>query len=175
MQQLIGIELSATTSESHFTLDERVLKVRELFTQPGLAQVVGRVLPLLDELLALRPTTGQPTPPRLGGCGQHRYELKDRLDRELRTRVGRVTLRWRRLACTHCGQTWCPLREFLGLARWQRKSVELERVAVGSVNRVTGAAAGIGRWRAKSPCPSARGIAGWWTVRRPTGPPPRIR
>jgi len=41
MQQLIGIELSATTSESRFTLDELVLKVREVFTEQGMAQVVG--------------------------------------------------------------------------------------------------------------------------------------
>jgi len=36
MQKIIGLELSATTSESHFTLDELVFKVRELFTQQGM-------------------------------------------------------------------------------------------------------------------------------------------
>jgi len=134
MHQLIGIELSATTSESHFTLDELVLKVRELFTQQGMSQVVGLILHLMDELLAVRHTTGQWAQPRRCGCGRHRYELKDRQPRELRTSVGSVHLHWRRLACRDCGQSWCPLREFLRLERWQRKSGELERVAVEVVS-----------------------------------------
>jgi hypothetical protein len=134
MQQLIGIELSATTSESRFTLDELVLKVREVFTEQGMAQVVGLILHLVDELQAVRHTSGQATPPRACACGHTGYELKDRLERQLHTSVGTVAFRWRRLACRHCQKTWCPLREFLGLERWQSKTAELERIAVEVVS-----------------------------------------
>jgi hypothetical protein len=134
MQQLIGIELSATTSESRFTLDELVLKVRELFAEQGMAQVVALILHLVDELQAVRHTTGQATPPRACACGHARYEIKDRLPRQLHTSVGTVEFRWRRLACRQCNKTWCPLREFLGLEPWQSKSSELERIAVEVVS-----------------------------------------
>lgn len=134
MHQLIGMELSATTSELRFTLDELVVKVRELFTEKGMAQVVGVILHVMDELLALRHTTGQATPARVCACGQACYEIKDRLARQVHTSVGTLAFRWRRLVCRHCGKTWCPLREFLGLERWQSKSGELERIAVEVVS-----------------------------------------
>ncbi len=134
MQQLIGLELSATTSESRFTLDELVLKVRELFTEQGMAQVVALILHLVDELQAVRHTTGQAKPARACACGHTRYEIKDRLPRQLHTSVGTVEFRWRRLACRQCDKTWCPLREFLGLEPWQSKSGELERIAVEVVS-----------------------------------------
>jgi len=134
MQQLIGLELSATTSELRFTLDELVIKVRELFTEQGMAQVVTLILHLVDELQAMRHTSGQATPARVCACGHTRYELKDRLARQLHTSVGTVAFRWRRLACRQCDKTWCPLREFLGLEPWQSKSAELERIAVEVVS-----------------------------------------
>jgi hypothetical protein len=134
MQQLIGIEVSATTSESRFTLDELVIKVRELFAEKGMAQVVGLILRLVDELQAMCHTTGQAATPRACVCGHTRYEMKDRLARQLHTSVGTLVFDWRRLACRECGKTWCPLREFLGLERWQSKSAELERIAVEVVS-----------------------------------------
>ena len=54
MQQLIGIEFLAATSEEGFTLDELVIKVRELFIQSGMAKVVELILKLVDELLAIK-------------------------------------------------------------------------------------------------------------------------
>ncbi len=134
MQQLICLELSATTSESRFTLDELVLKVRELSAEQGMAQVVALILHLVDELPAMRQTSGQATPARVCACGHTRYELKDRLGRQLHTSVGTVAFRRRRLACRHCNKTWCPLRELLGLKLWQSKSAELERIAVEVVS-----------------------------------------
>ena len=134
MHQLIGMELSATTSELRFTLDELVIKVRELFTEKGMAQVVSLILQLVDQMQALRHTTGQATPCRSCPCGHARYEIKDRLVRQLQTSVGTLAFHWRRLACRKCGKTWCPLREFLGLERWQSKSAELERIAVEVVS-----------------------------------------
>lgn len=134
MHQLIGIELSATISESRFTLDELVIKVRELFAEKGMAQVVGLILRLVDQLQAIGHTTGQTITPRTCSCGHTRYEMKDRLARQLHTSVGTVIFDWRRLACRECGKTWCPLREFLGLERWQSKSAELERIAVEVVS-----------------------------------------
>jgi len=134
MQQLIGIELLAATSEKGFSLDELVLKVRELFTEQGMGQIVALILHLVDELQAVSHTTDKAVPPRVCACGHTRYEIKDRLPRQLHTSVGTLVFHWRRLACRQCGKTWCPLREFLGLEPWQSKSAELERIAVEVVS-----------------------------------------
>src|SRR5262245_32527782 len=130
MHKLIAMELSATTSETRFTLDELVVEVRKVFTEKAMAELVSLILKLMDELLAMRHTSRANAAPRLCPCGENQYELKDRLQRQLRTSVGELNFAWRRLSCRKCGQSWCPLREFLCLERWQRKSSELERIAV---------------------------------------------
>lgn len=134
MHKRIAMELSATISEEQFTLDELVIKVRELFAQKGMAGVVSVLLHLFDELLMIQHTRGLATKPRLCPCGQSRYQMHDRQARTLRTSVGEIAFQWRRLRCCHCGQSWCPLREFLQLESWQRKSHELEKVAVEVVS-----------------------------------------
>jgi len=78
-----------------------------------------------------------------------------------------VSLRWRRLQCTHCGRTIIPLRAFLGLDRWASHTGELEQVVTEVVSQQSyrrGAAhlRTIGeipapkstahRWVAASPC-----------------------
>jgi len=136
MHQIIQMDLSATTSETRFTLDELVLKIRELFTQRGMAAVANLILKLVDELLAIAHTTGTlpPAQQRPCPCGQGSYELKDRLQRSLRTSIGTLHLAWRRLRCRHCQKTFVPLRQFLGLEAWQRRTSELEQVAVEVVS-----------------------------------------
>src|SRR5262245_10513066 len=125
MHKLITLELSAAISEQQFSLDELAIKVRQLFAQQGMAQVLSLLLGLFDELLSILHTKGQLSSPRLCCCGQCRYELHDRQERTLRTSVGELNFQWRRLRCRHCRRSWCPLRQFLGLEAWQRKSNEL--------------------------------------------------
>jgi hypothetical protein len=96
----------------------------------GLPALLGLILDLVDETLALTHVTGRAKVARECACGHDRYELKDRRPRQLRTSVGTVLLRWRRLACRRCGKSFVPLRMFLGLDRWQSKTVELERIIV---------------------------------------------
>jgi hypothetical protein len=120
--------VSALLSENGFSLDELVIKTKELFDREGMAGFVGLLLELIDAYLCwkLVHKTGswQPDP----CCDHPAYELDQRIDRRLRTSVGTVHIRWRRLRCTHCGRSFLPLREFLGLARYQSKSRELERI-----------------------------------------------
>ena len=130
MQNLISMQLLAATSEEGFSLDELVISLREIMTQEGLPALVALILGLVDEALALGHVSGRAKVKRPCGCGHDRYELKDRRDRQLRTSVGKVCLRWRRLECRNCGKDFMPLRAFLGLERWQSKTTELERIIV---------------------------------------------
>jgi len=130
MQKLISMELSVTMSEERFTLEELVSKIDELFNQKALVKLLSLLLGLMDELLAIRNSSGKPAKPRQCQCGHCHYELKDRLKRKLETSLGTLEFAWRRLQCKHCRASWVPLREFLGLERWQSKTSELERVVM---------------------------------------------
>jgi hypothetical protein len=130
MQQLIAAELLAATSHEGFSLDELVLRLRECMTEEGLPAILRLILELVDESLALAHVTGRAQPRQPCSCGHDRYELKDRQDRRLRTSVGTVVLRLRRLCCRACRKVFVPLRAFLGLDRWQSKTGELERIVV---------------------------------------------
>jgi len=128
MQTSIAVELVAAVSEKGFSLDELVLKVRQLFENQGMAGVIALVLKLVDEMLSRRMVQGEG--PGRDCCGAPCYELHDRLPRRFRTAAGEVHIEWRRLRCRACGKTKVPLRDFLGLSRWQSKSTELEQMVV---------------------------------------------
>jgi len=93
-----------------------------------MAGFVSLVLELVDAWLCRGIISGsggwQPKPCCAAPC----YESKDRLERRLRTSVGTVRLRWRRLRCCHCGRSCLPLREFTNLEPYQSKTAELERI-----------------------------------------------
>ena len=128
MDRSIALELAAVLAENGFSLDELVVKTKELFEREGMAGFVGVLLELVDAWL-YREIVGR------GGhwrpkpcCESPSYELQDRLERRLRTSIGTIRLHWRRLRCTCCGRSCVPLREFTGLEPYQPKTAELERI-----------------------------------------------
>lgn len=134
MQNIITLEIVSAVSETGFSLDELVVKTKELFEREGMPGFVGLVLDLLDELLCLRLVMGtgkwKPAP----CCGHGRYEQSRRDNKMFRTSIGTVHVAWRRLRCTKCGKSFVPMREFLGLERYQSKTAELERMVAEVVS-----------------------------------------
>ena len=128
MKESIALELAAVLAEDGFSLDELVVKMKALFERDGVAGVVSLLLELVDAWLCkniIAQSDGwRPKP----CCESPHYQMQDRVERRLRTSVGTVRLRWRRLRCSHCGRGCVPLREFTGLKRYQPKTAELERV-----------------------------------------------
>lgn len=128
MKKSIAMELAAVLAEDGFSLDELVVKTKQLFERDGMAGFVSLLLELVDVWLCREVISGgsdwQPKPCCEAPC----YELQDRQDRRLRTSIGTVRLHWRRLRCSHCGRSCLPLREFTGLEPYQPKTAELERV-----------------------------------------------
>jgi len=128
MKKSIALELAAVLAEDGFSLDELVVKTKALFERDGMAGFVSLLLELVDAWLyqgiISRSSGWRPK----ACCETPRYELQDRLERRLRTSIGTVRLRWRRLRCRRCGRSCIPLREFTGLESHQSKTAELERV-----------------------------------------------
>jgi hypothetical protein len=134
MQNIIAMEVLSATSEKGFSLDELVFRTKELFEKNGLAGFVGLILRLADEKICMNMVQGKMKHTGQSCCSDPRYEHHGLSDRQFRTSVGRVMIRWRRLKCTSCGKTIIPLRQFLGLEIYQSKTSELEKLVTEIVS-----------------------------------------
>jgi len=134
LQNIIALEIVSAVSEAGFSLDELVVKTKELFEREGMSGFVGLVLSLVDEMIcfgiAKRKGKWQPEP----CCEANHYELCRRDSKRFRTSVGVVKISWRRMRCTRCGKSIVPLRGFLGIARYESKTAELERMVAEVVS-----------------------------------------
>ena len=137
MQQHINFGLLVSLSNDGFSLDELVLRVHEVFEAKGFPGVLSLILEVVDEALSLA-LSGWPQPVAVECfkpcCGKCRWELKEREERTIRTALGKVEMRWRRLRCVHCGKSLVPLRQWLGLEKWQSKTGALEKLVVEIVS-----------------------------------------
>jgi len=134
LQNIITLEIVSAVSETGFSLDELVVKTKELFEREGMPGFVGLLLALVDELLCLRLVMGESKWKPEPCCGHGRYEQSRRDNKLFRTSIGTVHVAWRRLRCTKCGKSFVPMREFLGLERYQSKTAELERMVAEVVS-----------------------------------------
>jgi len=133
MQNIITLEVLSAVSEKEFSLDELVIATKTLFEQDGMAGVIGLILRFLDEKICMEMVSGKRSSPS-PCCASSHYGHLDQRERQFRTSAGTVRIRWRRLECTGCGATTIPLRDFLGLTRYQSKTAELEKVVAEVVS-----------------------------------------
>jgi len=134
MQNIIAMEVLSATSEKGFSLDELVFRTKELFEKEGLAGFVGLILQLADERICMNMVQSKIEHDKPSCCSNRQYEHHDLLDRQFRTSVGNVRIRWRRLKCTRCGKTVIPLREFLGMEIYPSKTSEMEKLVTEVVS-----------------------------------------
>lgn len=132
MQITTALTLHTILAEEQFSLDELVIELRRVVQEEGLSGLLRLVLEALDELWAIR-ACRENRLPGVAGCGHGRWEVKDRVPRRLRTGGGVVQFKWRRLVCRVCGKQTVPMRQWLGLQRWQSKTGELEQVVMETV------------------------------------------
>ncbi|AQQ08586.1 hypothetical protein L21SP3_01583 [Sedimentisphaera cyanobacteriorum] len=134
MQNIISLELISATSENGFSLDELVFRTKELFETEAMAGFVSLILQLIDERICMNIVQGKSDNTGQSCCCNERFEYHDRSLRQFRTSVGTVKISWRRLKCVKCGKTITPLRDFLGLAPYQSKTLELEKLVTEIVS-----------------------------------------
>ena len=134
MQNIIAMEVLSATSEKGFSLDELVFRTKELFEKGGLAGFVGLILQLVDERICMKMVQGKIKHNEQSCCPNPQYEHHDQSNRQFRTSVGKLMIRWRRLKCTNCGKSITPLRQFLGLEPYQSKTSELEKLVAEIVS-----------------------------------------
>lgn len=129
MQSIITMELLAAVSDSGFSLDELVHQLDRISQDKGLPGIAAMVLRLVDEMLLAWHTKGQTWPGDVC-CAKADYESLGMQERTIRTSIGLLEFSWRRYRCRACGKVRVPLRDLLGLDRYQSKTTELEQIVV---------------------------------------------
>ena len=138
MQQTLYMEVIGSLSEKGFSLDELVVKVKQVLDQKGAPGVIELLLMLFDEALCRSVAADHADGWRPRPCCQSPwYEFHGKRERGFRTSAGRLGIFWTRLRCQRCGKTVIPLREFLGVAAYQPKTAELERVVAQTVSETS--------------------------------------
>jgi hypothetical protein len=132
MQTTTALTFHTIMAEEQLSLDELVIQLRRVVHEEGIPGLVRIVLEVADESWAIRACKQSqlPGPPC---CDNAKWEIKDRVNRRLRTSGGVVQFSWRRLVCKACRKIVVPIRQWLRLERWQSKTNELERVVVETV------------------------------------------
>ena len=124
----IIVNVATQIAEETSSLDDMIIAIQQMMTQLTLPELIASVLQSRDAALIRQWRAGQLSPPPC--CNAPAYAVHDWQERQLRTRVGVVHFRWRRLCCRHCNHGWVPLREALGLTPYQPCSAELEQLVV---------------------------------------------
>jgi hypothetical protein len=132
MQTTVALTLHTILAEEQFSLDELVIALRKVVHEEGMPGLLRLILEMADELWAIR-ACREGKLPGAPCCEKAKWEVKDRVERRLRTSGGVVQFNWRRLVCKACRKQLVPLRQWLRLERWQSKTNELERVVVETV------------------------------------------
>jgi len=132
MQTTVALSLQAILAEDQFSLDELVIVLRKVLHEEGMPGLLRLILEMADELWAIR-ACREGKLPGVPCCEKAKWEIKDRVARQLRTSGGVVQFNWRRLVCKTCRKQLVPMRQWLNLERWQSKTSELERVVVETV------------------------------------------
>ena len=151
-----------------FTLDELIVKTRELFELEGLPGFMEMILKcaetmVLESLIgkSVDPTASLKELTRSPCCEVSLYESSGFAKRKMSTTLGKVKLNFTRIRCQGCRASFVPMSMFLGLEKFQNKSHELTKVLIESVvdqsyrrslsqvTELTGATMGVGTlWRA---------------------------
>ena len=120
------MKISTRLSGNGFSIDELVIKTKELFKKNGMPGFVELLLTLMDDMLCRNMIHGK------GGacseCNSPNLKYHDRTEHTIRSSIGEIHICWRRLRCSDCKKEIIPLREFLGIKPYHRKTAELERI-----------------------------------------------
>ena len=116
-----------------FSLDELVIATRSLFETEGMAGLVNVIVQLLD-LIIHPPLLGKWDKQKTNCCEHAHYVIHQRECKQVRSSVGKLSLWWTRIRCVGCKKSFIPLRGYLNLEPYERKTSELERIVTEVVS-----------------------------------------
>jgi len=130
VQERLYVEFVTVLGEEGFSLEELVIRVKEIHQKEGMPGLVGLLLRLYEEMICIALIEKKRQWDWSKCCRGSKWEYYSSSKRRFRTTIGKVEIRWRRLKCLKCKRSLIPLREALGLKSYQSKSREVERMVI---------------------------------------------
>lgn len=116
-----------------FSIDELVIEVRRLFETEGMAGLVNVIVQLLD--LIIHPSLlGKWEKAETNCCDHAHYVVHQQECKHTRSSVGQLSMLWTRIRCVACKKSFIPLRGYLNMEPYQRKTSELEKIVTEVVS-----------------------------------------
>lgn len=135
MQQKISMDLLVCNSEDKISLDEIIQAVSSAYEKTAFSELIKLILSMLQEIIigrALRRSSGAPS------CCEHGHlSLNGHYGRRIRTSVGDVSLRVKKMKCSVCGKVFAPLLRHVNIGKYQTKSNEFEKLVVETVSETS--------------------------------------
>lgn len=132
MQVKLNSSIWCCLSESGFSLDEMVIRLKELFESEGFPGILKLIIGLVQDKLIADSIAGRKD---WGCCDSPKYVLNGGYPRSLKTSLGKVAMNWFRLKCNNCGGDIVPLKLFMGIEKHQYNSGELEQLVIDAVSK----------------------------------------
>jgi hypothetical protein len=133
MKEKFAMLLGVNLEEGGFSLDELVFRTKELFEKEGMVGFLRCILILLDQLVYL-PSLGKQSKKESGCCASPYFVVSQQEEKLVFTSCGKLRVRWTRIRCKHCKKSFIPLRSFLNVESYQRKTSELEKIVTEVVS-----------------------------------------
>ncbi len=131
MKQQFALILNSELAISKgFSLDELVFESKKLFDEEGIPGFLRMILLMVDQVLV-----GHYKGRSSGSCCDDPiYRINRREEKSIHTSCGKLQVNWTRMRCESCRKTLVPLRRYLGLDSYQKKTNELERIVTEVVS-----------------------------------------
>lgn len=120
------LSILSSLPKDGFSMDELIMETKKLFDEEGMVGFLRVLLELLDAL-ECRKTDGR-------CCNDNKFEVNRRELKQMHTTVGFLRFNWTRLRCKSCLKTMVPMKQFLRINNYQRKTNELERIVTEVVS-----------------------------------------
>jgi hypothetical protein len=134
MQGKISMDLVFCNSEDKFSFDELVMKVADAFERKAIAELLELIVGLIQEVLLSRIFAGKTL---CHECGDGKLVLNGGYNRKIRTSLGELSMRFKRVKCSGCGAGHVPLQKLIRFRRHQTKTNELEKLVVETISETS--------------------------------------
>jgi hypothetical protein len=134
MQVNVSASIWCCLSESGFSLDELVIKLKKLFESEGFPGILKLILEVTQEQLIAESITKAESR-SWGCCDGPEYVLNGQYSRGMKTSLGKIVMNWRRVKCKSCNKDLVPLKQFMGVSKHQYKSGELEQLVIDAAQK----------------------------------------
>lgn len=124
-----ALNISSCLSGKPFTLDELIMETKLLFDREGIPGFLRLLLSFIDNIVLEDSRVN----PMKNCCSSPKLNKNGKRSKKIYSTIGNLNFEWTTMRCTHCNHLHHPLKDFLGLEKYQKITNEFERICIETV------------------------------------------